>query len=211
MNITKFGHCCLLIEENGRRIITDPGTYSSGQDEAQRIDLIVISHAHQDHFSLPSVKKILENNPQAIIVTNKEVGTQLDKEGIAYISIEDGESTEQAGITIEGFGTDHAAIYGAYPGSANTGYFIAEKLFFPGDAFVMPNKPVEILALPIAGPWMKIAEAIDYAKVIKPKTTFPIHEAMMKNPEFMNPLITKLLEAEGVTFVGLEIGKETAF
>ncbi|MBI2052837.1 MAG: MBL fold metallo-hydrolase, partial [Candidatus Ryanbacteria bacterium] len=29
MKITKFGHCCLLIKENGVRILTDPGTYST--------------------------------------------------------------------------------------------------------------------------------------------------------------------------------------
>ena len=38
MNITKLGHCCLLIEEKGLRILTDPGAYSTGQNEIKNID-----------------------------------------------------------------------------------------------------------------------------------------------------------------------------
>ena len=40
MKITKFGHCCLLIEENGVRILTDPGTYSTQQSEVKYIDFV---------------------------------------------------------------------------------------------------------------------------------------------------------------------------
>lgn len=52
MKITKFGHCCLLIEENGVRILTDPGTYSTQQSEVKNIDFVLITHEHADHFQL---------------------------------------------------------------------------------------------------------------------------------------------------------------
>jgi len=28
MKITKLGHCCLLIETKGKRVLTDPGSYT---------------------------------------------------------------------------------------------------------------------------------------------------------------------------------------
>lgn len=32
MKITKIGHCCLVIEKANRKILTDLGTYSDGQN-----------------------------------------------------------------------------------------------------------------------------------------------------------------------------------
>jgi L-ascorbate metabolism protein UlaG (beta-lactamase superfamily) len=69
-------------------------------------------------------------------------------------------------------------VYGSSP-CRNTGFLIAERLFVPGDALHdVPGKSVEILALPTGGPWMKFAEAIDYAKKLSPRVVFPIHDAM---------------------------------
>lgn len=31
MNITKFGHCCLLVEVDGMCILTEPGSYKKVQ------------------------------------------------------------------------------------------------------------------------------------------------------------------------------------
>lgn len=58
----------------------------------------------------------------------------------------------------------------------NTGYFIDEKLFYPGDAFTDPGRPIDVLALPVAGPWVKISESVDYALALKPRTVFPVHD-----------------------------------
>ena len=80
MFITKFGHCCLLIEEKGVRILTDPGSYTTAQDALKDIDVVLITHEHQDHFHVPSVKKILENNPEVVIITNTSVCNLLAKE-----------------------------------------------------------------------------------------------------------------------------------
>ncbi len=71
MKITKFGHCCLLIEEKGVRILTDPGTYSTQQSEVKNIDFVLITHEHADHFHVDSLKALLKNNPQAKVIPNK--------------------------------------------------------------------------------------------------------------------------------------------
>jgi L-ascorbate metabolism protein UlaG (beta-lactamase superfamily) len=213
MKITKFGHCCLLLEIDGVKLLTDPGNMSSGEGSATGIDAIVITHEHGDHFHIDSVKAILANNPSAVIVTNAAVGALLAKENIASTEVGDGQSAEVKGIQIEGFGRDHAPIYGAMGLVENTGFMIAGKFFFPGDSFFNPMRPVDVLALPMAGPWMKISEAIDYAKAVKPRVAFPVHDALYK-PEF-GSMVSRMggmfLEPAGIQFIALAAGESKEF
>ncbi len=88
---------------------------------------------------------------------------------------------------------------------------IAERFFHPGDAFHKPPKKVEILALPVAGPWMKLQEAIDYALTLKPKVCFPVHDGMLKFFGPVHALPKELLGRGGVNFVVLEEGKGHEF
>jgi len=209
MKITKFGHCCLLLEVDGVRLITDPGTMSTGEHDATEIDGIVITHEHADHFHIESVKKILANNPDATVVANAEVGALLEKENIVFTLVGDTQSTEIKGVKIEGFGRDHAPIYGPMT-VENTGFMIAEKFFFPGDSFYDPKRPVDVLALPMAGPWMKLSEALDYAKAVKPRVAFPVHDALYR-PEFANTFNAYMgatyLNPAGISFIPLAAGE----
>lgn len=172
MKITKFGQCCLLIEEAGKRILTDPGRFSVSQNEVRDLDLILITHEHADHLHSDSLKVILANNPGVEVVTNSGVGKVLDELGITYQILEGKGTDEKAGMKIEAFDGKHAEIYQEFGQVQNTGYFIAEQLFYPGDAYTNPGKAVEILALPVAGPWCRSADAIAYAIEIKPKKPF---------------------------------------
>ena len=94
VKITKFGHCCLLIEERGLRILTDPGSYSTAQNNVNNIHVILITHEHVDHIHIPSLKNCIKNNPKVKIFTNKGVAKILDKEAIKYELIEDGQKIE---------------------------------------------------------------------------------------------------------------------
>lgn len=209
MKITKLGHCCLLIEEKGLRILTDPGNFSTLQNDVTKIDVIVITHEHADHYHIDSLRIVLKNNPQATIITNKAVGLLLDKEGIPFQLIEDGQHITIQDVLIEGYGEKHASIYPiVIPDVQNTGYFFAGRLFYPGDAYYNPKKMVEILALPVGGPWVKISEAVDYAKEIKPKMCFPVHDGMLKAPGGAHFVPNKVLTPEGIVFKVLEVGIE---
>ncbi len=218
MKITKFGHCCLLIDtsatlsagENGVRILTDPGTYSTQQNEVKNIDVVLITHEHQDHFHIDSLKAVLKNNPQAKIITNKSVGALLEKENIAFSIVEDGQSSDANGVLIKGHGSKHALMHSSIPVIQNTGYFIANRLFYPGDALTNPGRQIEILALPIAGPWLKLSEALDYALEMKPKTCFLVHEGE-KTASWMERIPKQVLEPKGIKFMVLEIDKEYEF
>lgn len=200
MQITKIGHCCLAIKDQGLTILTDPGTWTDGQNQLTGIDIILITHEHQDHFHIDSVKKVLQNNPSAKIVTNSAVGKLLDKEGVIYQILEHGHHSTFGSVLVEGFGEKHADIYSEIPVVENTGYFISNKLFYPGDAFTDPGKPVEVLALPVVGPWMHMAEALNYAIKIKPKVAFPVHDGMLKITGPFHLLPRLILEPKGITF-----------
>jgi len=209
MKVTKFGHCCLLIEENGLRILTDPGNYTTAQNELKNIDIVLITHEHADHLHIDSLKIVLANNPQAKIITNSSVGILLTKEGMVYSIVDDGKQVTERGVIIEGFGKEHAEIYKTWKVVENTSYFIGQKLFYPGDAFYEPKRPVEILALPVAGPWLKISETIKYALAVKPKKCFPVHDGSLKTPGANHNIPSVILPQNGIEFLALEIGKET--
>jgi len=211
MKITKFGHCCMLIEENGVRVLTDPGTYTTAQNDVKNIDVVLITHEHLDHFHIESLKAVLGNNPNAVIITNASVDKLMKEAGIRGVQIiEDGQNTEVKGIKISGHGTAHAEIFREWPIVQNTGYSIGSRLFYPGDALTNPKVPVDVLAWPSAGPWLKISEALDYALDLMPKILFPVHDGMLNENGggLLKRLGTGIIEKHGIKFVVLEIGEE---
>ncbi len=211
MKIKKVGHCCLVIEINGQRIMTDPGAFSTEQKNEKGIDLILYTHEHQDHYHLETLQEVLKNSPDAKIITNTAVGKLLDEAGIKYAKVEDGESFDFNGVAIKGFGNLHAEIYETYGRVQNTGYMI-DDLCFPGDAFENPNMKVDIVALPITGPWMRIKDAIDYAKLLKPRVVFPVHDSHIRDwAEFIYRVPENILKESNISFKKLELGKEEEF
>lgn len=205
MKITKLGHCCLLIETKGKRILTDPGSYTvETHSKLTNIDYLLFTHEHQDHYHLESLKVILENNPQALVYTNNSVSELLDKEGIKHTQVNNGDSIKLGEISVLGIGEKHAQMHGTIPLSSNLGFFIDERLWYPGDAFTDPKRPVEILALPVSGPWMKISEAIDYALELKPKIAFPVHDGTRFGSAHALPL--KILPTQNIEFVPMVEG-----
>lgn len=202
----------MLIEELGLRILTDPGSYTiEEQKSIKNIDVILITHEHPDHFHIESLKSILSNNPNAKIFTNRGVGKILDGEKISFNLLLHGQSEKINNIFIEGFGEKHAEMYQDLMRVDNTGYFIANKLFYPGDSLINPDRSVEILALPVAGPWLKLSEAIDYALELAPKKCFPVHDGILKNIGSTDRLPPQILKPAEIDFVSLELGKEYEF
>ena len=213
MKITKLGHCCLLIEENGVRILTDPGIFTAGKyRELRNIDVVLFTHEHPDHYHLESLKEIVTANPKAVIICNPGVGALLSRESIVHTIVGDGESTEQKHVTVEGHGTTHGVLHPTLPPVANTGYFIGERFWYPGDSFTDPGRRPEILALPVGGPWMKLSEAVEYALAQKPKLCFPVHDGLF-NDTFLSfgsvyKIPAAILEPRGVQFLETVIDTE---
>ena len=209
MQITKYAHACLLIEENGVRIIADPGNWNPLPD-ATDVAAVLITHEHGDHCDEEQIKQILAKNPSARVISHAAVAEILGKVGVTVEVLEEGSTTDVNGVSISSHGHDHAIIYGDVPPCRNSGYLIGGTLFLPGDALhTVPPGKIAALALPVGGPWMKLAEAIDYAKSVAPALVFPIHDAMyqeMYRSMLIKRIIGGQLEAAGITFHDLPAG-----
>ena len=190
-----------------------PGSWTiDGQELEKDIDLIVITHEHPDHMHISSLKKVLINNPNAIIITNAGVGKILDDVGIKYKVLKDKIETEISNVILEAHDCKHEEIYEEIGQVQNIGFFIGKRLFYPGDSFYNPQKPVEILALPVAGPWTRIKDAIKYALEINPKVCFPVHDGMI-DPSFgtAHRVPALVLPKFGIEFKNFENIKEEEF
>ena len=191
--------------------MTDPGMFSTMQNDARDVDVVLITHEHADHFHVDSLREVLLHNSNAQVVTNSAVMKILEKEGISddvkCHTVGDGEHIDIKGILIEGMGTKHAEIYKEFGQVENTGYFIGEKLFYPGDAFYDPERPVDILALPVSGPWCNMHDAIEYALAVRPRVAFPVHDAVLINPSMVHQLPGNVLPKEGIQFVVIGVGE----
>lgn len=210
MKIKKLGHCCLLIEIRGKKILTDPGSYTVEEhSKVKDIDYVLFTHEHQDHFHIESLKVILQNNPRAIVYANTSVSELLTIEGIEHVTIKNGDTASVGDIQVAGIGEKHAIMHSSIPASSNTGFFIDGRLFYPGDSFTNPEREVEILALPVSGPWMKLGEAIDFALLVKPKIAFPVHDGTRFGSVHVIP--TKILSEKGIEFVVMVEGDEREF
>lgn len=215
MKIKKFAQCCLLVEVGGKKIITDPGSYSTDQDTVTGIDAVVITHEHGDHFHAESVQAIVTQNPTAVIITNSGVGKKLDELGIAHTIVEGRGKTTIGDVAIEAFDCRHEEIFEEIGQVQNTGYLITgagatgtQTFLIPGDSYLDPGEAanVDILALPISGPWCRFPDAMRYAIKVKPRVAFPVHDAMVKpaSHTFLYERAAQILKGKaGINFVPL--------
>lgn len=213
MKITKIGHCCLLIEVEGKRILTDPGSFTAEKHILENIDLVLITHEHADHIHVDSLKSILDKNPSIEVVCNAAVGRLLDQAGLAYQVLEGTEGKIIADITLQAFDAQHVEIFEDYGQVQNTGYFIADRLFYPGDAYAVPERSVEILALPVAGPWCRVADVVRYAFAVNPQKAFPVHDGLLNEQglAIQQGVVQAQLSAKNIRFLPLKEAQSLSF
>jgi L-ascorbate metabolism protein UlaG (beta-lactamase superfamily) len=109
-----------------------------------------------------------------------------------------GERLELAGSTIDVIGGDHGVIHPDIPVVPNNGYLIdgdAGTVLHPGDSFSAPPRPIDLLLLPTAAPWLKVSEAVDYLRAVAPSLAVPIHQAILATPEKHYGLFRELAPA----------------
>ncbi len=207
MKITKFGHACLLIEEAGARILIDPGVYSKGFESLRELDAVFLTHQHLDHANPEALGVIKKNNPgMAIYADEGTVHMLAEKGDKAVKAVHAGEEFEVGGVNVAVFGTNHAVIHPAIPGIENVGYMVAGRFFYPGDNFTNPGVPVEILALPIGAPWLKVGEVIDYVMAMRPKVAIPVHDAVLAMLGMNVGIVNRFTQPVGIDLRVIENG-----
>jgi L-ascorbate metabolism protein UlaG (beta-lactamase superfamily) len=213
MRITKLGHCCLLIEVAGSRILTDPGEFSDPKAAAGPIDAVLISHEHPDHLHVGGLRQVLEQNPDARVITNESVGEILAEHDIEHTVLAHEATHELNAVRIKAYDGKHVEIFADFGLVQNTGFLIGTQFFYPGDAYTVPQEPVNVLALPVAGPWCKLADAIRYAIELEPKWVIPVHDGVLNEvgKKVTYPHCLRELHREGIMFREVETGSTADF
>lgn len=180
MNITKYEHACFTVEQDGKLLIVDPGAFTTDIGAPENVVGVVVTHEHADHFDPAALGAIIAHNPDAVIIAHENITRQFgdQNETLPYKTVATGDKVSVGPFELEFFGGDHAIIHPDIPQIANLGVMINDTVFYPGDSFVQPERDVQVLALPVSAPWLKISEAIDYLIDVKPKITFPTHDAI---------------------------------
>lgn len=178
MSVTHLGHACVLYSTRSDRVLIDPGTMSSFSDLTD-LTAVLVTHEHADHVDVPAVVSLLEANPGARLVTDERTASQFSAVTVAR----PGDTLTLGSVSVSVLGGTHAPVYGAVPDCPNLAYLLDDgALLHPGDSFFVPSRPVQMLAVPIDGPWLKLSEAIDYAKAVAPEEVLPIHEGELTDP-----------------------------
>jgi L-ascorbate metabolism protein UlaG (beta-lactamase superfamily) len=181
ISLTHFGHACVLLDidrgESRTRILVDPGTYSVGFEGARDLDAVMVTHAHPDHVDLQRLPGLMAVNPKARLVVDAETAQQDSLTRLEHEVPGDGDTIALDGITVSVLAGEHAALHPLLPKTTNNCYRFDNLVFHPGDSLNPPLEPVQILLLPAGGPWMKLAEGIDYMRQVAPKVVVPIHQA----------------------------------
>lgn len=202
MLITKFNHSCLLIEEQNKTILLDPGNYSAAIldiNNITKLDAIGITHEHMDHMDISFLKQILQKFPNTPIFSNKSVKTILGKENIAV--------TTEGNDFLQMEPLQHEKIWMG-PACQNIMITLFHKLSHPGDSLSFSHSG-EILALPITAPWGSTTWAVETAEKIKPKVIIPIHDFHWKDEirRGMYDRLEKYFGTKNITFLKPETGK----
>ena len=180
MKLTKYEHACFTVEKDGEILVVDPGGYTTDFIAPEGVVAVVITHIHGDHFDRDLLDSIIDKNPGALIIGPEDVVKQIETFETRPVDASD--SVEVGGFNLEFFGGQHAVIHPSLPIAQNVGVMINDLIYYPGDSFATPDgRPVDTLALPVAGPWMKISEAIDFALAVKPRFMFPTHDAVLSD------------------------------
>ncbi|MDQ4118081.1 MAG: MBL fold metallo-hydrolase [Actinomycetota bacterium] len=183
MQLTHYGHSCVLLDTGSARLLVDPGAFSSGFAGLEDLDAILVTHQHVDHLDTEQLTVLLRGNPDAsVYVDHGTAGTLPD--GVAHRVVGPGDRISVGGseVAVVGYG-NHAVIHPDIPIVPNNGYLVDGRVLHPGDAYV-PHGPQELqtLLLPTGAPWLKVAEAIDYLRLVAPRTVIPIHEQTLARP-----------------------------
>lgn len=195
MKLTKYGHSCLLIEQGPDRILVDPGTFSQGWENLTGLTAVLLTHQHADHVDIARLPGLLALNSDVQLFADPGSVSSLADAGVTATPVEPGDTLDLA-TPVQVFGDTHAVIHRDIPTIANRGYLIDGRLYLPGDSLQVPTPAVEILALPVAAPWMAAKEAVDFLRAVDPTTVIPIHEKILANPGMVYGILRNLKPAD---------------
>lgn len=206
MKVTKYPQSCLIIEEQGKRIVIDPGALVSDKFAAQDLlplDAILITHEHEDHAD-PELIRGLVGASHMQVIANLSTKNLLGD--LVTQVVTDNEEFEAAGVKIVARELPHCLMVDGSAGPQNTGYVVDGVFFHAGDGIKLDNLQVQAAAIPIAGPDISVRDVFDFIKQLRCTTVVPIHyDYFLENPNLLAGIGEGTLK--DVRFVVLDDGQ----
>ena len=190
MTIKYLGQNCFLFTYKEKNILSDPfynfGRAESGFDiSAQKIDYVLITHAHGDHIA--DVKEVLQHHPEAQIIGQPEICGYFDHPN--SIDINFGGSAKFLDMKISMVPASHTSSFpdGTYGGEP-CGYifrFEGNNIYLAGDTGVIADMGlfpqlfgnIDLAILPIGGHYTMCARKASFAtaELLKTKKVIGCH------------------------------------
>lgn len=196
--VTYVGHATVLLELEGVRLITDPVLRSRvgplrrqgarpSPGVADDIDAVLISHLHQDHADLPSLRRFRRDVPMLVPPGARAF---FERQGFVAVSeLAAGESRQVEGIAVTATEATHPVKRHSVSKSEAIGFLAggARRIYFAGDTDLFDGMEalgggLDLALLPIWG-WgpnlgaghLNPERAARAAALLEPRVAVPIH------------------------------------
>ena len=209
MRITYYGHSCLLVEGNGKKVLFDPflsGNPNAGISPSEvKPDAIILTHAHDDHFG--DCIEIAQANRCPIIATF-ELAAYCAQRGVETHAMNTGGSFRFDGYKVKFTQAYHTSsirdgdtyLYAGEPVGVlltmedKTIYHAGDTALFGDMKLIGERNRVDIAALPIGDNYtMGPEDAAVAAQWVGAKSVIPIHyntfPAIRQDPEYFASLL----------------------
>lgn len=198
--LTFLGHSTVLIELAGLRILTDPILFDRigplrrvvtalGVDLYARIDVVLVSHLHLDHFDVSSLRLL---GPDVRMIVPIGAGPLMGRLGFEHVDeLAPGAGLHAGPVSITATSAAHDGFRPPFgPRAAAVGYLVeagAARIYFAGDTDVFPGmadlaEGLDVALLPVWG-WgpnlgrghLDPARAAEALRLLSPRYAVPIH------------------------------------
>ena len=223
MKITFLGQNCFLFNYNGKNILSDP-FYNFQKDKSgfdiatQKIDYVLITHAHGDHVA--DVKEVLEHHPNAQIIGQPEICGYFNHPN--SIDINFGGSAKFNDMKISMVPASHTSSFpdGTYGGEP-CGYifrFQGKNIYFAGDTGIMADMQIfprlfgniDLAILPVGSHYTMCARKASFAasELLKTNKVIGCHFDTFPPIKINHDEAKKLFAEREIEFSLPELGQE---
>ena len=207
MKLTKYAHACIVLEDQDQKLVIDPGEFTPEFGPTDNIVAVVVTHVHGDHIHPDHLKTIVDANPNVKVFTTAETAEEWKDAHVQVVQA--GDSQTVGPFTLKFTGGMHTAVHPDWQQAQNVGVIVNDSFYTPGDSFALPETKIQLLAVPVSAPWLKIGEAMDFINTVKPARFIRTHDGLWN--EFgigtTNNWLKQASEKFGPTYESLNPGE----
>jgi L-ascorbate metabolism protein UlaG (beta-lactamase superfamily) len=198
-DVTFLGHSTVLVEMGGTRILTDPVLYDRVSILRRAvsplprrlyagIDAAVISHLHQDHLDIPSLRLL---GTDTTLVVPRGAGGLLRRRGFRrVVELSPTESTDVGPVRVTATPARHSGFRLPFgPNAESVGFLLdegSERVYFAGDTDIFEEMGlltgIDLALLPVWGWGPRLGpghltpeRAAESLRLLRPRAVVPIH------------------------------------